>query len=138
MRGQISLQNRGQLRLTGALVRETEELDHQFAGAALGKLFAQVIEHIAIRLAWPELISIHQIQQCHGFASQRVDDVAIIDHMTVFSVAATPAAYQAQHSRAAEEQLHSIIEQMRPQPMPDQARRHEPGDERHNYGRPGA
>ena len=117
--GEVLGQQHGQLRLTSTLVSDTKQLDHEFAGATFGQPLAQIIEHVAVRLARPELISINQIQQRHRLATQRMDDVAIIDHMPVFSVPAGPAAGKTQHARAADEQFHPIIEHVCPQPVTD-------------------
>src|ERR1700733_15322808 len=103
---------------------DAQDLDHQLASAALGELFAQMIEHIAISLARPKLIAIIKMQQRHRCTSQRVDHVPIVDHMTVLPVAAGTPAHKTQHLCTADEQLHAIVKQVCPQPMPDYSRRY--------------
>ena len=83
-----------------------------------------MIEHVSVSLARPELISIHKVQQCHGLAPQCVDDVPIVDHVAVFALQTGPAAYQRKHARAADEQLHPIIEEARSRTVADQPRWH--------------
>src|ERR1700693_1467870 len=81
-----------------------------------------MIEHVAIGLARPQLISIHEVQQCHGFASQRMDHMPIIDHMTVLAVPSRPTPYEGEHTRAAEEQLHPVVKQAGAWTVTDEAR----------------
>ncbi len=56
-------------------------------GVAAGGAFAlglkQRIEGAAVGLAREQAVAIDEIAQGHGFASQGVDDVAVIDDMSV-------------------------------------------------------
>ena len=49
-----------------------------------------------------------------------MDHVAIVHHMTVLAVAAGPASSQSEHARATDEQLHTIIKQVRARAVSDQ------------------
>src|ERR1700692_4144224 len=101
---------------------DTQQLDHQFARGPLGQLLAQMIEHVTVRVAGPELIAIDKVQQRHGFATQRMDHVPIIDHVAALAIAAWPAARESEDTRAADEQLHAIVKQMSARTVADQPR----------------
>ena len=103
-------------------MRDAQQFDHQLAGGTFRQPLAQMIEHVAVGLARPELISIHQVQQRHRLAPECVDHVPVIDDVTVLAVTAGAASYQGQHPRAADEQLHPVIVQARSRTVADEAR----------------
>jgi len=81
------------------------------------------------RLAREQLVAIDQVQQDARFATQGVDDVAIIDDVQrPRGLDAAPIgeadARQSQHRRAAEEVLEPIVVEPHPQLVPDEPGRH--------------
>jgi len=71
-----------------------------------------------------ELISIYQIEQGHGFAAQRMDDVPIIDDVAVLAAGMRSTATQRHQRRGAKEAFKPIVVEAHAQPMADQARGH--------------
>lgn len=79
---------------------------------------------MAIGVARKELIAVDEAEQRHRLAAQRVDDMAIIDDMAMFAVAAGAPAHQRDERGAADEQVETVVVKADPQPVPDQPRRH--------------
>src|SRR5258707_235764 len=65
-----------------------------------------------------------EIEERHGLAPQRMDDMAIIDDMTVLACGSGTPARQGHERRAADEQIEAIVKEPDPQPVPDEARWH--------------
>src|SRR5260370_42199015 len=103
---------------------ERQEIDQQPAGRLHGARFEQPVEGPPIGLAREELVAVDEIEERHGFAPQRVDDVAIIDDMTVLAGAGGTATRQGHERRAADEELEAIVKEPDPQPVPDEPRGH--------------
>ena len=71
---------------TGTVMRERKQADHCAAGLLLALLDQQHLECAGVSAAREQLIAIDQIEQRHRFFAQRVDDVMIVDDVTVLSV----------------------------------------------------
>ena len=84
--------------------------------------FDESTVHSLIGAAREELLTIDQIEQRHRLAAQGMDDVPIIDHMTVF--AAGMRSPQRDQRRRAEETFEPVVIQPHAKPMADQARGH--------------
>src|ERR1700731_5337409 len=69
----------------GAVMSERKQADHCPAGLLLTLLGQQRLEGAGISAAREQLIAIDQIEQRHRFLAQRMDDVMIVDDVTVFT-----------------------------------------------------
>ncbi len=105
-------------------MRESQEIDHQLTGRFFSELLKQPLESQPVGIAREELVAVNEIEQRHGFAAQRVDDMAIIDDMTMFAGRGGAPARQRHEGRAADEQIEAVIVQPDPQPMSDELRWH--------------
>ena len=105
-------------------MREGKQIDHQPAGGPFGELFEQPVEGLSIGVAREQLGAVDQAEQRHRLLAQGVDDVVIIDDMTVLAVGIGPAAVERHQQRAAHEQLEAIIEEPDAEAVTDQPRRH--------------
>jgi hypothetical protein len=121
--GQALLKRLRQLCFAVALVGQTEQFNHALACLALRELLEQTIEGQSIGLARKDLIAVDQVEQRHGLAAQRVDDVPVVDDVTVFAIGARTAALQRHQGRAAQEQFQPVVIQPHAQSMTDQPRR---------------
>src|SRR5271166_2414401 len=112
----------GEFGLAGALERERENPDHGAASWSLTETGEQGVERQGEGSAGEELIAIDQIEQRHGLAAQGMDDVTVVDDMTMFAVRPRPTASQDDDGRRALETFEPIVIKAHPQPMADQSR----------------
>ena len=104
-------------------MREREQLDHDLAGDALGQLFDKTVECPAIRFARKDLVAVDEVHQRHRFAPQAVNDVPVVDDVSVLAVAGRSSATERHETRRAEEDIEAVVIQADPQPVADEARR---------------
>src|SRR5208283_1841634 len=93
------LQRNGEFGFAGALVGEREKADHGATGRLLAQASDQGLERQSKGATGEELIAIDQIEQRHGLAAQRMDDVTIVDDMAMFAVRPRPPAPQGEEGR---------------------------------------
>ena len=82
------------------------------------------VEGSPIGLARKEPVAIDEVQQRHRLATQRMDDMAIVDDLVVLAGWRGPPARQRHEMRAADEDVQPIVEEAHPEAVTDQARRH--------------
>ena len=116
------MQREGEFSLAGALERERENPDHGAASWSLTETGEQGLERQGEGSAGEELVAIDQIEQRHRFAAQGMDDVTIVDDMTMFAIRLGPTAPQGDDGRRALETFEPIVIETHPQPMADQSR----------------
>ena len=121
--GQALLERLCQLRLAVALVGQAEQFNHGLACRTLRQLLAQAFEGQSIGLARKDLIAVDQVEQRHGLAAQRVDDVPVVDDVAVLAIGTRTAALQRHQGRVAQEQFQPVVVQPHTQAMADQPRR---------------
>src|SRR5271166_4008524 len=102
--------------------RERENPDHGAASWSLTETGEQGLERQGEGSAGEELVAIDQIEERHRFAAQGMDDVTIVDDMTMFAVRLGPTAPQGDDGRRALETFEPIVIETHPQPMADQSR----------------
>ena len=68
------------------------------------------LEGAPIGRAREQLIAVDQVEQRHGLAAQRVDDVAVVDDVAALAVRDRPAAPQRHHRRHAEEAFEPVVD----------------------------
>ena len=113
----------GELGLACAVMCERQQADHSAAGLPLAVLGQQRFECAGIGTAREQLIAIDKVEQCHRLLAQRVDDVTVVDHVTVLAAGlGRSTAPQGQEPRRAEEAIESIIVEVNIQPVADQTR----------------
>lgn len=88
---------------TSALVRQRQKFDHDATGAFRSLLLQQRLEGAGVGAARKELVAIHEMRKRHRLAPQGVDDVPIIDDMTVLAAGMGAAARQGKERRRTEE-----------------------------------
>ena len=103
-------------------MRQCQEADHRAAGFLLAAGGQQHLEGAPISAAREELLAVDEIEQRHRLAPQGMDNVPIIDDMTVLAVGPRAAAAQCHQRRRAEEAFEPVVIEPHAQPMPDQAR----------------
>src|SRR5690606_42056584 len=77
----------GEFALATASMGHGQQLDHGAAGLALRQLVEKSLKSSAKRLSRKQLVAIDQVEQRHGLASQRVDNMTIVDHLIVLACA---------------------------------------------------
>jgi len=77
----------------------------------------QPLDH---RLYHFRLVAINQSHQRHWLLSQRMDDVVVVEHMTVAAAGRGPPAWQRLQKGGAEIELEPVVVEPHPQPVPDQ------------------
>src|SRR3546814_2231528 len=70
-----------QLGLAAAIVSKRQEADHDPAGLPLRHGGAKGFEGEPVRLAREELVPVDEVEERHGLATQRMDDVAIVGQL---------------------------------------------------------
>ena len=114
----------GQLRLTAAVMGQCEQRDHGAARLPVAGLLQQHREHVAEGLTREELVAVDQSHQGHGLFAQRMDDVAVMDHVAMRAVAGCAGAWQLQQEGRPQKQIEPVIIEPHPKPMTDQPGRH--------------
>ena len=87
------------------------------------QLFDKTVKCPAIRFSRKDLVAVDEIHQRHGFAPQAVNDVPIVDDVSVLAVAGCSSATERHETRRAEEEIEPVVIQADPQPVADEARR---------------
>ncbi len=118
--GQALLECLRQLCLAVALVGQAEQFNHGLACRTLRQLLAQAFEGQSIGLTRKDLIAVDQVEQRHGLAAQRVDDVPVVDDVAVLATGTRTAALQRHQGGAAQEQFQPVVIQPHAQSMTDQ------------------
>lgn len=113
-----------QLRLASTVVRQAQQSHHHLARGALGQLLAQEVERAPVRFAREELVAVDQAEQRHRLATKGVDDVVVIDDMTVLAIGAAATALERHQQGGSKKQLEPVVIQPNAQAMPDEARGH--------------
>ncbi len=103
---------------------ERQQPDHGAARLLLAVTGQQRFEGAPVGATREELFTIDQVEQGHWLAAQGMDDVSVIDHMTVLAVGVRPPAAQRHQWRPAEKAFEAIVVEPHAQPMADQARGH--------------
>jgi hypothetical protein len=103
---------------------ERKQADHGAAGLLFARARQQRLERTGVGAAWKQLIAIDQIEQRHRLLAQRMDNVMIVDDVTMLVAPLRwPATPQAQDLRRAEETIEPIVIEMNIEMMADQPRR---------------
>jgi hypothetical protein len=84
----------GEIRLTAAIVGQSEKLGHHSAGLFFWPPLQQSLKGVAVGVAWKEAITIDEVQERHRLAAERADDVMIVDDLIVLAVGMSAAAWQ--------------------------------------------
>jgi hypothetical protein len=82
---EIDLDRVSELSLAGAVMRERKQADHDPTSSLFGLSGQQRLERAGIGPAREQLIAVDQIEQCHRLLAQCMDDVMVVDHMTVLA-----------------------------------------------------
>jgi len=82
---QTDLKLVGEFCFASAIMRKRQQFDHQLASLFLRHALDQALEGLPVCLPREELIAINQTHQRHGFASQRMNDMPIVDDLTMFA-----------------------------------------------------
>src|SRR5256885_12538223 len=99
---ELGIDSPTELGFAGTIMSERQQSDDRAARLLLAVTGQQCFEGALISAAREELLTIDQIEQSHWLAAQGMDDVPIIDHMTVFAAGmSSPAAQGHQRCRAA-------------------------------------
>ncbi len=88
---QNSFDRVAQLALAATLMGQRQEFDGDLAGDLLGQLGDQRFEGAPVGRAREELVAIDEVQECQGLSTQRVDDMAVVDHLVVPPVRMGPS-----------------------------------------------
>ena len=109
---------------------ERQQSDDRAARLLLAVTGQQCFEGALIGAAREELLTIDQIEQRHRLAAQGMDDVQIIDHMTVFAAGMRSPAAQRDQRRRAEETFEPIVPRVRLRRPEDRLKGEHAGDDR--------
>ena len=105
-------------------MREGEQTDHGLASRFLSALGEQHVESTRIGAPGKELVAVDEVEQRHGLSAQRMNDVPIIDDMSVLPVGPRPPARQIEQMRRPLKDLEPIVVKMYEELMADQPRGH--------------
>jgi len=118
------LEKGGELGLAAAFRGESQGVDGEPTGQ-LGRQGGQgSVEEAAIGIAGEELVAVDETNERHRLASQRVDDVAIVDDLAALAVALRAPSRQRHQVGAAEKEVEPIIVEPDPQAVADETRGH--------------
>jgi Enoyl-CoA hydratase/isomerase len=120
---EVSVDDRGQLRLACAVVRERKQTHHSAAGMFVAALGQQLLESPHKGATWEQLVAIDQVEKRHRLAPQGMDDVSVIDDMRALAMIGRPAAAQGEQPCRAEKALKPIVVEAHPQAMANEPRR---------------
>lgn len=105
----------------GPFVRHCQQFYHLPTSDPFGQRGDEPVEGLTIRLPWEELVTTDQLQERHGFAPRKLDDVPIIDHIWPWEPLMNDRPRgNVMKVSAADEQIEAIIVKPNAQPMPDQ------------------
>ena len=77
----------GEFGLTGAVMGERQQAHHGAAGELVALAGEQRLEGARVGTAWEQLIAIDQVEKRHRLPAQRMDDVAVVDDVSMFAAA---------------------------------------------------
>src|SRR6478735_7847515 len=89
-----------------------------------GRRSRSASEGSPVSVAWKQLIAIDEAEQRHRLPAQRMDDMAIVNHLVVLAGSMRAPPREGHEWGAADEQVQPVVEQAHPEPMADQARGH--------------
>src|SRR5215467_4405420 len=121
---ELGIDSPSELGFAGTIMSKRQQSDDCAARLLLAVTGQQCFEGALIGAAREELLTIDQVEQGHWFAAQGMDDVPIIDYMTVFAAGMRSPAAQRDQRRRAEETFEPIVIQPHAKAMADQARGH--------------
>ena len=121
---EFDLDGLGEFGLASAIMSQRQQPDHGAARPLLAVALQKRFEGAPISTAREELFAIDQIEQGHRLAAQGVDDVPVIDNVTVLAVGVRSATAQRHQRRRAEEAFQPVIIEPHAQAVADQARGH--------------
>src|SRR5262245_15369905 len=121
---ELGVDSPSELGFAGTIMSQRQQSDDGAARLFLAVIGQQCFERALIGAAWEELLTIDQIEQGHWLTAQRMDNMSIIDHMTVFAAGMRSPAAQRDQRRRAEETFQPIVIQPHAKAMADQARGH--------------
>ena len=101
-----------------------EDLHHRATGLPSGLAGQHGLECPRIGRPRKQAVAVDQAEERHRLAPQRVDDVAVVDHVTVPPVGLPPPPRQRELMGAAEIDLEPVVMEPDPQPVADQTRGH--------------
>jgi len=110
---ELGIDSPSELGFAGTIMSERQQSDDRAARLLLAVTGQQCFEGALIGAAREELLTIDQIEQRHRLAAQGMDDVQIIDHMTVFAAGMRSSAAQRDQRRRAEETFEPIVPRVR-------------------------
>ncbi len=84
--GQFGVNGSCEFRLADAHIGQFEQPDHRAAGVFVAFFGKQGFKGGTVGRAGKQLISIDQVEQCHRFSAQRVNDMSVIDDMAMITV----------------------------------------------------
>ncbi len=64
---------------------EPQQANHGAAGELVALAGEQRLEGARVGTAWEQLIAINQVEKRHRLLAQRMDDVAVVDDVSVFA-----------------------------------------------------
>ena len=99
----------GEIGFARPIMSERQQPDHGAAGLLPAVTGKQRLKGTLIGAAWEQLLTIDEVEQGHWLAAQGVDDVPVIDDMTVFAVGVRLNATQRHQRRRAEKAVEPII-----------------------------
>ncbi len=114
---------RGEIGLAAALVGEDEQADHRAAGLALGPADDQGVPGPGEGGTRPGGVAVGEADEGAGLGAQRVQHVAVVDHVDAPPVRARAPPRQGQQVRAPEVGLEPFLVDPQPQAPADQAGR---------------
>ena len=81
---------------------EGKKVNHHAARHLLASLFQKRCKHVAERAPRKELVAIDQSHQRHGLFTQRMDDMMVIDHMTMAALSGGTSPFKRHQGGAAQ------------------------------------
>src|SRR6516225_3446676 len=119
----LGLNRLGELGLAGAVMGERQQAHGGAAGVFLALLGEQRLEGACVSAAREQLIAIDQVEERHRLPAQRVDEVAVVDDVSVFAAPLRPtAASQGEKPGRAEETVEPVVIEMDVEAMTNEAR----------------
>ena len=92
--------------------------------ARAGRLAAERLEGSGVGLPGEELVAVDEPQQRHRLALQRVDDMPVVDDMTMLAMGMSSTSSQRHLRRTAQIDLEAIVVEADTQPVANEARGH--------------
>ena len=101
-----------------------QNADHGPAGGAGREAGRERLEGSGVGLPGEELIAVDEPQQRHRLALQRVDDMPVVDDMTMLAMGMSSTSSQRHLRRTAQIDLEAIVVEADTQPVANEARGH--------------